>query len=393
MERALFPISADPLTYGHINIIAKAQRLCNQQLTVVVLDNYSKKHTLSLTLRAQLTRDVLATHWRNIGRSTPPPVIAWQGMLHELMLAEGVFTVIRGLRNAAELHYERSLIKGYQAQLSPSLQQVQPLYLLCDEAYQDISSSLVKNITLHGGDVTTFVPLPVKHQLERKLLNQQRVIVTGCIGAGKSTIIPKLVKFIAKHYRIKAHYINLDTVVDTLYKQLAAGKLPTLKQQLTVHFKLKTQPSKAEIRKHILTASRSVAKAHLKFLELVMSPYIISTYRKILVGCEGVIFIEAPQAAEYQLLAESNGFVLFVSCHSTERQKRLHKAARFPKAELEQRIKLSGTEAVKLKQIKQQLNNFQYGKLLLYDNNTNNRFTQLNALCKNLMAALNAYSS
>ncbi|BBM88936.1 phosphopantetheine adenylyltransferase [Spirochaetota bacterium] len=400
MKQALFPISADPLTYGHLNVIEKALTLCDDSLIIVLLDNYYKKSSLPLPKRLALTKKAIDYHFTTadtphfaMNRSSQPLVkkielVSWDGFLHDFMIERNIFTVIRGLRTTQDLSYERTIYSGYETQLKPLGLKPNVIYIMCDRTYQDISSSLVKKLALRGGTLTSLVPLPIKQSLEQTLRHQYKLIVTGSMGSGKSTLIPKLIANLKKA-NIEAHHIDMDSIVATLYEMIAQGEKPMLNQQLATYFSLKTPFSKQDIRKIIFAPNRPNPKKDLQFLQQTLAPYIHSAYKQIIATQQGLLLIEAPQVIEYDLLKESNGFVLNVHCSETERKKRLLQTRDLSKTELANREALTLSAKERLGLLKKSLSALNHGHLFSYDNSTPHAFTELSNLAKTIISKLN----
>ena len=146
---AVYPGTFDPVTNGHVDLVERAADLF-ERLVVGVAESPAKKPALDLRLRVQLARDALA-HLPNV---------EVRGF-HSL-LAHFVGVLIRGLRAVSDFEYEFQLA-SMNRHLIP---EVETLFLTPAEQYRFISSSLVREISRLGGDVSGFVPPAVAAALQ-----------------------------------------------------------------------------------------------------------------------------------------------------------------------------------------------------------------------------------
>lgn len=157
----LYPGTFDPLTNGHLDIIARAARLVDR-LVVGVAVNIGKGPLFSLDERVELVRAEIA------------PIAAKQGVSIEVRPFEtllihfarelGACMIVRGLRVVADFDYEFQMA-GMNYRLGPDIETV---FLMASERHQFIASRLVKEVAALGGDVSSFVPpLTLGHILKR----------------------------------------------------------------------------------------------------------------------------------------------------------------------------------------------------------------------------------
>ncbi len=157
-NRALYPGSFDPITYGHIDIIKRARRVF-PELIVGVVANPRKQTLFTLEERRELTEKALQEEGILDVR-----VITYDGLLIECAKELGVQAIIRGLRANSDFEYEfqmaltnRDLDSG-----------IESVFLMTSGEYVFLSSSMVKEISRYGGDVSHFVPRVVEEALRRK---------------------------------------------------------------------------------------------------------------------------------------------------------------------------------------------------------------------------------
>ena len=161
MKVAVFPGSFDPLTLGHLDLIKRGSALFDQ-LAVAVMDNASKHPLFSLDERVAQVKEAVS------GVSNVS-VITSQGLTVDLMNKIGADYLMRGLRNSKDFEYERDI-----AAMNQFLDdQVETVFLLADPKYQHLSSSLLKEVTMAGGDISAYLPANINAALEKRLDERQ----------------------------------------------------------------------------------------------------------------------------------------------------------------------------------------------------------------------------
>lgn len=154
---AIFPGSFDPPTLGHLDIIRRAARMFDE-LTVALLENTAKRPLLTLHDRAALLRTI-ATEFPNV------KVAAFQGLLADFAREAGAGTIVRGIRGAADLDYERQMAETNR-HLNAELDTI---YLTPTPAVAHISSTLVREVAALGGSVRGLVPPAVEAAITARL--------------------------------------------------------------------------------------------------------------------------------------------------------------------------------------------------------------------------------
>lgn len=154
---ALFPGSFDPLTNGHLNMIERGTKMFDKVI-VGVFVNTNKTALFTLDEKLTLIKQAVA-HLENV------EVIAQESKLAVESAAElGANFLIRGIRNVKDYEYEKD-IAMMNHHLATELETV---FLLADEAYAHVSSSLLKEVLKFGGDVSAYLPLVVDQALNQK---------------------------------------------------------------------------------------------------------------------------------------------------------------------------------------------------------------------------------
>ncbi|WP_179816357.1 pantetheine-phosphate adenylyltransferase [Allostreptomyces psammosilenae] len=156
MRRVVCPGSFDPVTNGHLDVFTRAARLFDE-VRVAVLVNPDKRGLFPIEERIELIR-MAVEGLDNV------VVEAFGGLLVDYCRQHEVPVVLKGLRVAADFDYEQQM-----AGMNRHLTGVETLFLPTDPALSHISSSLVKVIASHGGDVSGLVPAHVGARLRQRL--------------------------------------------------------------------------------------------------------------------------------------------------------------------------------------------------------------------------------
>ncbi len=160
MSRAVYAGTFDPLTFGHLDVAARAAHVFDQ-LTLAVAEDPRKTLLFSVAERLELARSSVA-HLGNV------EVVTFGGLLVDWARSRGIHTLIRGLRAFSDFEYEFQMALTNR-KLAPD---VETLFLMPNEDFSYVSSSMVREIASLGGAVEQFVPAPVAAALRRKLGKQ-----------------------------------------------------------------------------------------------------------------------------------------------------------------------------------------------------------------------------
>ncbi len=155
----IYPGSFDPVTTGHLDIVARARRLMDR-LIVAVAVNTGKNPLFALEERLAMLREELAglPAGPGLAQLEVRPI---EGLLVEFADACGACTIVRGLRAVSDFDYEFQMA-GMNARMKPAIETV---FLMASERHTFIASRLVKEVALLGGDFSSFVPQRVGHRL------------------------------------------------------------------------------------------------------------------------------------------------------------------------------------------------------------------------------------
>jgi pantetheine-phosphate adenylyltransferase len=150
-KTGVYPGTFDPVTNGHLDIIARAARIL-PRLVVGVATNVGKEPIFPLEERAELVRAETDAIAKRTGGQIE--VRAFDGLLVNFARAMQASVIVRGLRVVADFDYEFQMA-GMNYRLDPGIETV---FLMASERHQFISSRFVREIAVLGGDISSFVP-------------------------------------------------------------------------------------------------------------------------------------------------------------------------------------------------------------------------------------------
>jgi len=155
--KAIYPGTFDPVTLGHLDIVTRAA-LMFDQVILAVAASPGKKPMFSLDERVALASEVVR-HLPNVN------VVGFSDLMANFAREQQANVLVRGLRAVSDFEYEMQLAQ-MNRHLLPTLESV---FLMPSEGFSFVSSSLVKEVARHGGDVTAFLPASVNQALLAKL--------------------------------------------------------------------------------------------------------------------------------------------------------------------------------------------------------------------------------
>jgi pantetheine-phosphate adenylyltransferase len=155
--KAIYPGTFDPLTNGHLDLIARAAKVVDT-LVVAILRNSEKGEPLfTVPEREEMIREATA-EFGNV------EVATFDGLLVDFAKAQGARAVVRGIRAISDYEYEIQMAM-MNRKLNP---EIETLFMMPAEKYTYVSSRLIKGVFQLGGDVTALVPPMVVERLKSK---------------------------------------------------------------------------------------------------------------------------------------------------------------------------------------------------------------------------------
>jgi pantetheine-phosphate adenylyltransferase len=155
--RIIYPGTFDPFSLGHLDLVSRAAEIYSH-LIIAISENARKNPMFSLEDRVEMATMAVADI-KNVS------VIGFTGLLVETMRKHDIRHVLRGIRGMVDFEYEfqlaqvnRNMLAGYE-----------PIFLMPSEKYMVLSSSIIREVSLYGGDVSHFLPDCVYEYVTKRL--------------------------------------------------------------------------------------------------------------------------------------------------------------------------------------------------------------------------------
>ena len=156
---AICPGSFDPITVGHIDLIARSSKLF-ERVVIAVLANSAKNLLFSADERVDMIKASTAD-------LTNVEVITFDGLLADLASQYMPAVLVKGVRTTFDFEYELQM-SAINRGLNPELDTI---FIPCDPAYSHVSSTVVRELALHGGDISFYVTASVGQAVKNKFKN------------------------------------------------------------------------------------------------------------------------------------------------------------------------------------------------------------------------------
>lgn len=155
MTRAVYPGSFDPMTLGHLDIVKRSAQLFDEVI-VAVLINSAKSPLFQVEEKVALLKEATET-MSNV------KIDSFEGLLVDFVEENDVDVIVKGLRAVSDFESELQM-----AAMNRNLNHVETVFMMTATEYSFLSSSLVKEVSHLGGDVSQLVPPHVDAALKRK---------------------------------------------------------------------------------------------------------------------------------------------------------------------------------------------------------------------------------
>ena len=157
MKIAIYPGSFDPITNGHLDIVDRASNLFDRVIVSVVNDSKSKSSLFTISERVEMVETVLNDY-------TNVTVKSFDGLLVDYANQNKALAIIRGLRALSDFEFEFKM-----ALMNRNLdEKISTVFLMPDEKYTHISSSLIREVASLNGDISKYVHKHVLNKLKNK---------------------------------------------------------------------------------------------------------------------------------------------------------------------------------------------------------------------------------
>jgi len=156
LKRALYAGTFDPFTNGHLDIVERAIKIFDEVIILVAVSP-TKKPFMSTEARVDVLKQIFS-HEPKVS------VDSWSGLIVEYARQKGIGSIVRGLRPTGDFEIEFQM-----ASMNRKINaECDTVFLMTSEKLYYISSSLVKEVYTHDGDITPFVP-PLVHEEMKKI--------------------------------------------------------------------------------------------------------------------------------------------------------------------------------------------------------------------------------
>jgi pantetheine-phosphate adenylyltransferase len=156
-RRIVYPGTFDPITYGHVDVVARALQLFDEVVLAIAADS-TKKPLFTIEERQLMAEKALAAHGSKVR------IVVFHGLLIKFVQEQSARAILRGLRAVSDFEFEFQM-----ALMNRKLDDgIETLFLMPRGAYTYLSSTIIKEIGRLGGEVSAFVPPAVEEAMRRK---------------------------------------------------------------------------------------------------------------------------------------------------------------------------------------------------------------------------------
>jgi pantetheine-phosphate adenylyltransferase/dephospho-CoA kinase len=372
---ALYAFSADPITYGHVDVVERVSRTFDR-VVVGIGRHPTKRYLFTLEERLRLARETLA-HLPSV------TVLPFHGMVVDFATEQGAQVIVKGVRNVADFDYEQvHHLVGVSQRAG-----IDTHVLFADPALAHVSSSAVKAIQQEHGFVHEYVPPVVKAALEEVLCGQLVIGVTGVAGAGKSTLCGRLVEA-GRREGLAVHDVDLDRIAHGVLSGDDSPLCARTREALAARFGPEVETA-AGVDRGRLAARVFGDPDALADVNRIMAPAVLVGLRKALYGLRGVVLLDTALLAEQGLVPLCNGRVILVDVSAAEQEARL--AARGLSArDVRARAEAQWPAEEKRRRIAGAIARSRFGRLWSWDGTSPATDEGANALLHEVLAATGA---
>ncbi len=159
IRKVIYPGTFDPITNGHLDVIGRAAELFDEVI-VALATNSTKTPLFAEAERIELCKESIKNAFPNDGHVK---VDSFSGLLVDYAKSHGAIAVIRGLRVLSDFEYEFQM-----ALMNRKLEDITTVFLMPNEKYTYLNSTIVRELAKYGKDVSGFVPECVSKKLKEK---------------------------------------------------------------------------------------------------------------------------------------------------------------------------------------------------------------------------------
>jgi pantetheine-phosphate adenylyltransferase len=363
-EKAVYVLSGDPITNGHIDIVKRARQMFGS-LRVALAVHPDKKYTYTLKERETLARKAL--------QGLDVTVDSFPGLTVDYAKLNGIPTIIRSARSSSDFDFEKLLNDIGMSQSS----EVETILFFARQHLAHVSSSAVKELQRLHGLIHEYVPFVVKQSLEKTISHQVLIGLTGEIGAGKSFVAQSIL--IGKFDSSKAFLVNeidMDRLGHEILETNPAPMFINVRKKLIDLFGQSIAKSPTsnlyEIDTKILGSLifDETIIGHSQALGMfneITRDAMLTLFREKLTGLKGIIFVSSALFAEADIGHLTNYNVILVHADKEIRKERLRKRG-YTEREIDSRMGAQLDYEHKKNILEEKIIENNYGNLITFDN-------------------------
>lgn len=370
MSDALYAISSDPITFGHINLIERGLKVFDHILVGIGI-NSTKKYTFSLQERENLTKKALQKFGEKVS------VKSFNGLLVDFAYENQIKVIIRGARNSLDFDFERMITDinhGFKMDLDTFI-------LVADPTLSHISSSTAKELQRNQAkNLIDYVPLIIKQALEIRISDQFLIGVTGGIGSGKSFITKKLISLSTVHPGLSIKYIDMDHIGRYILKESNEALHRSIREKIAHNFgKNLLKDNMIDVNTLLsLMFDDPEARSLKSEFEKIMAEPIMHMLRKKLLDMKGIILINSALFVEAGICDFVNNNFIVVDCDEDIKIERLKKRG-YSDNQIQNRIKAQHTNSGRIEAIESLIKKHNCGQIIRVINNNDSNSEILSA--------------
>ena len=369
MKKAIYALSADPLTKGHLNIIDRALQLFDEIIIGIGI-NPDKKYTFTLEERELLAQIILKKYEGKV------IVKSFIGLLSDFAYENKITTIIRGARNSTDFDFEH-LLKD----INHGLQQgIETILYIADQKLSHISSSAAKELVKNQAKgVSSYVPLIVKRSLERRISGQYLIGITGEIACGKSYVAKALCDYhnggcgmdFYSPDRLQMHNVDVDRIGHEILEEATEEIYVELRKDLAFHFGknlLKENGMIDTSELSVLLFSDNMARH--EFDQMMFEPMSLLLRRKLF-SLKGIILLNCALIAEANISDIVNNEVIVVTAPRNIQEQRLRNRG-YPDEKIKLRLSAQLTAEKKIGLLRNKIEKDGFGTIIQFENGESN---------------------
>lgn len=355
MSKVLFSGSFDPITNGHMDIIFRLLKMYDL-VYVAIAVNPKKTYMFSESERINFISSQIPFDLK--GRVIINLV---SGLIVEYAYENGITTIARGIRNSSDFENELSM-----ANINRELGDIDTICLPTKPELAEVSSSNVKAIAKEFGDISKYVSLRVKHNIEHKN-GIGFISMVGGSGVGKSTLISSLYGEALTFSKYDLYHIDMDRLAHAVYESNSPYTI-TVKRHLIDVFGSDVVSSDGNVNRKVLGGIVFNDKNALNALNYIMSRpmkhLLYNRLKEIPDGNNRIVILDGAVIAENGSLGMSNNNVINVYCNPDIAAARIMRRDNLTELQAYNRINSQISNTTRLNIINTEIASHDYGRCI-----------------------------